>query len=70
LRRSHGIADNQIAAEIGDRTVELIHRTYGDLPPTWSGMAKLSWRPSSGEPAWARWLTKPTAVIQPILQAA
>jgi hypothetical protein len=34
VRRSQGIKDGQIAAEIGDKSgVALIVSTYGDLPP-------------------------------------
>jgi integrase len=51
-RRSDGIADVQIAAEIGDRTVSLISQTYGDVPPNWFGQKKLSFLPTEGEPAW------------------
>lgn len=53
-RRSDGVSDAQIAGEIGDKTVELIHRTYGDRPANWLGGAQLSWRPSKGEPAWTQ----------------
>lgn len=51
-RRSDGAPDIQIAAEIGDRTVSLISQTYGDVPPNWFGKHKISFRPSTGEPAW------------------
>lgn len=54
-RRSDGIPDNQIAAEIGDQTVSLISRTYGDLPPNWTGQKKLSFLPAEGLPSWERW---------------
>jgi len=54
-RRSDGIADAQIAAEIGDNNVEMISQTYGDRPPNWTGGQKLSFLPSEGLPAWRRW---------------
>lgn len=56
-RRSDGIPDLQIAAEIGDSTVALISTTYGDLPPNWTPGAgeKLSFRPTEGLPSWERW---------------
>ena len=54
-RRSDGVMDVQIAAEIGDKTVDLMHDTYGDRPPNWSGGEKLSWLPNDGEPAWKKW---------------
>lgn len=51
-RRSDGVADVQIAAEIGDRTVALISQTYGDVPPNWFGAGQISFLPKEGEPAW------------------
>lgn len=54
-RRSDGAADSQIAAEIGDKTVDLIHKTYGDRPANWTGGEKLEWKPTKGEPAWKSW---------------
>ena len=54
VRRSQGIPDAQIAAEIGDATgAQIITSTYGDLPPNWSSSTagKLDWTPK-GEPAW------------------
>ena len=53
MRRSEGIADGQIAAEIGDRSgPAIISQTYGDIPPNWKGAAKLSWMPDEAKPAW------------------
>ena len=49
VRRSQGISDGQIAAEIGDRSVALIASTYGQVPPAWRGGPGLSWRPAPGE---------------------
>jgi lipoyl-dependent peroxiredoxin len=38
VRRSQGISDGQIAAEIGDRTgPSIIASTYGSIPPDWQG---------------------------------
>lgn len=54
-RRSDGTSDEQIAAEIGDKDVNQIRKTYGDRPPNWSGGKKLDWLPSEGEPAWIKW---------------
>ncbi len=54
-RRSDGASDAQIAAEIGDKTVELIQRTYGDCPKNWIGGEKLDWLPKEGQPAWRKW---------------
>jgi integrase len=58
-RRSDGVSDVQIAAEIGDRTVALISQTYGDVPPNWFGKKQLSFYPSEGEPAWVQMSTQP-----------
>lgn len=52
-RRSDGVADAQIAAEIGDKTVTLIHQTYGDRPANWSGGDPLTWAPKDTPPAWS-----------------
>lgn len=54
-RRSDGASDPQIAAEIGDKTVDIIPRTYGDRPKVWTGGVKLSWLPSKGKPSWLKW---------------
>jgi integrase len=44
VRRSQGIPDGQIAAEIGDRTgASIIASTYGEIPPSWQGGAGMSW---------------------------
>lgn len=51
VRRSDGIADGQIAAEIGDRTTGLIESTYGSLPPKWQGGPEVGFMPK-GQPAW------------------
>lgn len=64
LRRSLGISDAQIASEIGDSTVELIHQTYGDRPPNWTGGAVLSWLPGQGLPAWAQWRPECEKVVE------
>jgi integrase len=54
LRRGAGVSDTQVAAEIGDKTVELLRTTYGSLPPNWTGGAKIDFLPENGEqPAWA-----------------
>jgi integrase len=52
-RRGDGATDAQIAAEIGDKTVDLIRSTYGDRPAQWVGGTPLTWLPTSGmPPAW------------------
>jgi hypothetical protein len=51
VRRSQGISDGQIAAEIGDRTISLIETTYGSLPENWRGGNQVSFMPK-GKPAW------------------
>jgi integrase len=51
VRRSQGISDGQIAAEIGDKSVALISTTYGQVPPGWRGGPELSWRPTDGIPS-------------------
>lgn len=51
-RRSQGISDGQIAAEIGDKTgAAIIASTYGSIPPNWQGLEKIEWIPKTG-PAW------------------
>lgn len=53
VRRSQGVMDGQIAAEIGDQTVALISSTYGQVPPGWRGGAELGWKPTDGNrPFW------------------
>ena len=53
LRRSQGISDAQIAAEIGDATgAAIVAQVYGAVPPNWQGGKELAWLPSQGEPAW------------------
>jgi integrase len=52
VRRSAGISDAQIAAEIGDKSVDLISTTYGQIPPGWRGGPELSWRPLEGKAFW------------------
>jgi len=55
VRRSWGISDPQIAAEIGQRSGgDQIVKVYGDIPTNWrSGDGpKMSWTPS-GPPAWS-----------------
>lgn len=62
-RRSDGISDAEIAAEIGDQDVSMISKTYGSRPPNWQGQKPLSFLPSKGAPAWEHKfheLTKPT----------
>jgi len=51
VRRSQGISDGQIAAEIGDKTSSLIATTYGQVPPGWRGGPELCWIPTDGNPA-------------------
>ncbi len=53
VRRSQGISDAQIAAEIGDATgAAIIASTYGAIPPNWQGSSTpLSWT-AGGRQAW------------------
>jgi integrase len=51
VRRSMGISDAQIAAEIGDKSgAAIIVHTYGAIPPNWYGAVKMDWM--TDEPAW------------------
>jgi integrase len=55
-RRSQGVDDHIIAAEIGDKTgAAIIASTYGGLPPNWmdTSIGKIDWLPLDEEPAWA-----------------
>jgi integrase len=53
VRRSQGISDAQIAAEIGDRTgASIISRVYGEVPPNWQGMEGMTWCPKDKPAAW------------------
>lgn len=51
-RRSDGLSDPQIAAEIGDQDVNQISRTYGDRPQNWLGGKKMTWLPKGKKTAW------------------
>lgn len=51
-RRSDGIGEAQIAAEIGDKTVALLATTYGGRPQNWGGGEVLLWVPKDKKPAW------------------
>jgi hypothetical protein len=54
VRRSQGVADGVIAAEIGDKTgAPIIAQTYGAIPPNWQGGKALTFLPRKGSPAWA-----------------
>lgn len=56
VRRSQGICDGQIAAEIGDASgAKIITQVYGAIPPNWAGGKKLDWTPECGPVAWAKW---------------
>lgn len=63
VRRSQGIADGQIAAEIGDKTTTLIASTYGGIPPKWKGGPEISFMPTKGKPAWA-FAKEPTKMLK------
>lgn len=63
-RRSDGAKDTQIAGEIGDRTVALMHTTYGARPSNWRGGSAMTWLPQDRLPAWQGWL--PTEKLQPV----
>ncbi len=54
-RRSDGLSDAQVAAEIGDKTVAIISETYGAIPPNWQGSNKLTFLPKEGKPAWSKY---------------
>lgn len=62
-RRSDGVADQMIAAEIGDATVALMATTYGQRPKSWIGGEALGWLPKDGLPAWARWNDAATKIV-------
>lgn len=54
VRRSQGVLDSQIAAEIGDRTgAPIVVSTYGAIPPNWQGREGIGWMPEKSPPAWA-----------------
>lgn len=69
VRRSQGIADGQIAAEIGDRTASLIESTYGALPTNWQGGAEVSFLPTKGKPAWEN-IKLPSKTLKHLRKAA
>jgi integrase len=56
-RLRDGARTVEIAAEMGDKTVELINKIYADNPDG----AKLWWTPADGLPAWQAWLPKESA---------
>lgn len=57
VRRSQGVSDAQIAAEIGDVTgATIIAQVYGAIPPNWRGGPSISFLPTEGKPAWFKWL--------------
>lgn len=59
VRRSQGVADGQIAAEIGDSSgAAIIASTYGAIPPNWQGEQGLTWLPAGSPPAWEPLLTR------------
>lgn len=53
-RRSEGIGDHQIAAELGHVSggAQLVWRTYGNHPPNWYGKGYVKPVPVEFEPAW------------------
>ena len=53
LQRRAGKRDEEVAQMIGDKTVDLIRQTYGARGVN---EEPLSWRPKTGDPAWAKWL--------------
>lgn len=54
-----GVSNRDVAAMIGDKTVALIETTYGKIRP---GEPPLSFRPSVGSPAWAKWIPQENVV--------
>lgn len=57
VRRSQGISDGQIAAEIGDSSgPSIISSTYGAIPPNWRGQAGIGWG-FAGDKWYTRWYT-------------
>jgi integrase len=60
VRRAAGASDAQIAAEMGDRTVAVIHAHYGDRPANWTGGIALDWSPSQSTDAWSDVLAQST----------
>lgn len=72
VRRSNGVSDGQIAAEIGDQTGPvLISQVYGGIPKNWDGQpdpVPMTWLPK-GEPAWSA-LNLPSNILTVVPQAA
>jgi len=55
MRRSWGVAYNQIAFEIGHSSGgSTLGAIYGGVPPHWikGDGPKMSWLPANGKPAW------------------
>ena len=65
-RRSEGISDEQIAFEMGDKTVNLVQNKYAAAPDSWIGGHKLGWLPLNGTPAWSNWTPQTAAVGQKV----
>lgn len=59
--RRDGLSDSDVATLIGDKSVSLIHSTYGQPRP---GEPELSFRRSDGTAAWDPWLSEPENVVQ------
>lgn len=65
VRRSQGISDAQVAAEIGDKSgASIIVSTYGAIPDNWRGGKSLDWIPQEKEPAWSCLDLGPENVVQ------
>jgi integrase len=68
VRRSQGVSDAQIAAEIGDVTgASIIAQVYGAIPPNWRGGPGVSFLPETGFPAWHQWLPQSRQQSQVVL---
>lgn len=64
VRRSQGISDAQIAAEIGDKSgASIIVSTYGAIPPNWQGRAGMDWLQKGAKPAWSVLAGMPTGIL-------
>jgi len=63
VRRSQGIPDVQIAAEIGDKTPSIIAQVYGAVPPDWHGGPQINFLPTSFPSGWSGFLESKSGQI-------
>lgn len=68
VRRSQGISDAQIAAEIGDATgAAIIAETYGAVPPNWQGGQDLGFMSVDAPPSWLQTSFAPIKDQNPVI---